>query len=141
MISGYNDKYSRFMDFITLLIPTFNHTTYQLTSSQCSQKRIQRYQFISLGTTHSFVHSVIYYAFIKSIPGLAPFGYRTCHRIIQKYNTNINITVISKHLSLWQSCIYSMRVKIWGINYNKTTKKHIYKVQTYHVRRNTLCTI
>ena len=31
--------------------------------------------------------SFIYYMFIKSIQGLAPIGYRTCHQIIQKYNT------------------------------------------------------
>ena len=48
------------------------------------------------------IPSFIYYAFIKSIQGLAPSRYGTCHRIIQKYNTNINIniTAISKHLSL-----------------------------------------
>ena len=44
---------------------------------------------------HSFTHSFIHYAFIKSIQGLAPSRYRTCHCIIQKNNTNINITVIS----------------------------------------------
>ena len=42
-----------------------------------------------------YIHSFIYYAFIKSIQGLAPIGYRTCHRIIQKHNTNININITS----------------------------------------------
>jgi hypothetical protein len=29
---------------------------------------------------------IIYYAFIKSIHGLAPIGYKTCHLIIHKYS-------------------------------------------------------
>ena len=37
-----------------------------------------------------YIHSFINYAFIKSIQGLAPYGYRTCHRIIQKYHTEYN---------------------------------------------------
>ena len=32
-----------------------------------------------------FIYLFIYYAFIKSIQGLIPIGYRTCRRIIQKY--------------------------------------------------------
>jgi len=34
---------------------------------------------------HSIVLYCIYYAFIRSILGLVPIGYRTCLRIIQRY--------------------------------------------------------
>ena len=34
-----------------------------------------------------------------------------------------------------------MTVQIWDINYNKITKQPIYKVQTYHGRRNKYITI
>jgi hypothetical protein len=45
------------------------------------------YIYVILGMTRQAIYVLycIYYAFIKSIQGLIPIGYRTCRRIIQRY--------------------------------------------------------
>ena len=109
-----------FLMNITYLTNYFNHPNFSILSASNNSIKGNVKFFLY----KPFILSFIYYAFIKSIQVLAPIGYRTCHRIIQKHNTNININIIaiSMHLSLWQSCKYSMRVQIWDINCSKITK-------------------
>ena len=67
---------------------------------------------------HSFIHSFTYYAFIKSIQGLAPTGYRICHRIIQKYkykykyNCHIKAPVIVSHANTVREYKYGTIITI-----------------------------
>ena len=71
---------------------------------------------------HSFIHSFIYYAFIKSTQGLAPSRYRTCHRIIQKYNTNMNHTVLAKRLGYIYHLLQDA-TEIWLYPFNQNKDK------------------
>jgi hypothetical protein len=75
-----------------------------------------------LGLPLPFIHSFIYYAFIKSTQGLAPSRYRTCHRIIQKYNTNINHTVLAKRLGYIYHLLQDA-TEIWLYPFNQNKDK------------------